>query len=324
MLDWQRARASVAACLLASMALSTVARGDSDPATAPKPAELMPDADKTLLLDVVNTGTHLVTVGSRGHILLSDDGEHWKQVEVPVRATLTAASFVDADNGWVVGHDTTILHTTDGGQTWAVQSFQPELEKPLLDVLFLDKQHGLAAGAYGLFQQTTDGGEHWAAINAPAILKDGLHLYAIRKLGNGHLLVAGEQGLVGLSADGGVNWTRLDTGYKGTFFGATAVGAAGAVVCGLRGNAYYTADVGAAAWQRIETGHNTSLFSCTTEGDSKVVMAGVNGVIDEVALPSLKVSRLKSPVDTPLSSIVPFKDGLIVAGEAGVHAVAAP
>ena len=43
-----------------------------------------------------------------------------------------------------MGHDAAILHTTDGGKTWTLQNFQPELEKPFLDVLFLDNQHGFA------------------------------------------------------------------------------------------------------------------------------------------------------------------------------------
>lgn len=328
MLDWQRTRASAVVALFASLAVSTLAAlpvraEDPVAATSPQPAEIMPLADKTLLLDVVAAGTHLVAVGSRGHILLSDDGDHWKQVESPVRATLTSVFFIDAENGWAVGHDDTILHTTDGGQTWTVQNYQPELEKPLLDVLFLDAQHGFAPGAYGLFEQTSDGGSHWTMVNSPAILKDGLHLYAIRKLGDGRLMVAGEQGMIGISADGGASWTRLDSGYKGTFFGAAPVGASGVLVCGLRGNAYYSANVGSAPWQRIDTGNNTSMYGCAAEANGKVVMAGSNGNIERVDTSTLRIEKLPSPVDTPLSAVLPWQDHLIVAGEAGVHAVAA-
>jgi photosystem II stability/assembly factor-like uncharacterized protein len=282
----------------------------------------MPDAAHALLLDVVDTGSRLVTVGGRGDILLSEDGTDWRQVEAPVRSTLTSAYFVDADEGWAVGHDTTVLHTTDGGQTWTLQNYQPDLEKPLLDVLFLDKLHGFGTGAYGLFLQTSDGGAHWSQINAPAILQNGLHLYAIRKLGNGDLFIAGEQGLVGLSTDGGQTWTRLDTGYHGTFFSAAAVGASGVVICGLRGNAFYAADVAAPVWQKIDTGRSESLYSCTPDGDGRVAMAGVNGALLLVDIPGLKVTRLDSGVDTAISAVLPWKGRLIVAGESGVHAVA--
>ncbi len=328
MLDWQRTRLRVVVAFFSSLVVSFLAvppANADDPVTptSPQPAELMPLADKSLLLDVVVAGTHLVAVGSRGQILLSDDGDHWKQVQTPVRATLTSVFFADADNGWAVGHDTTILRTSDGGQTWSIQNFQPELEKPLLDVLFLDTEHGFATGAYGLFEQTSDGGSHWTTVNAPAILKDGLHLYSIRKLGDGRLLIAGEQGLIGLSTDGGVTWSRVDSGYKGTFFGATPVGATGVVVCGLRGNAYYSANVGSAPWQKIVTGNTISLYSCASEADGKVVMAGSNGIIEQVDTASLNVEKVQSPVDTPVSAVLPWKGRLILAGVSGVHAAAA-
>lgn len=328
MLDWQRARARVVVAGFATLAASAcvvpaaLAEGESA-APSPLPAEIMPMADKSILLDVAAAGPHLVAVGSRGHILLSDDGDHWRQVESPVRSTLTSVFFLDAENGWAVGHDATILRTSDGGQNWSLQNYQPELEKPLLDVLFLDAQHGLAVGAYGLFEQTSDGGSHWAPLAAPSILKDGLHLYSIRKLGDGRLLVAGEQGLVGVSVDGGATWTRLDTGYKGTFFGAAPVGTSSVLLCGLRGNVYFSANVGTSPWQKIDTGNSSSMYSCQAEAGGKVIMAGSNGLIERVDTVSLKVEKLPSPVDTPVSAVLPWNDRLIVAGEAGVHAAAA-
>src|SRR5262250_1489383 len=74
----------------------------SDPAT--KPAEILPLAAKSLLLDVVRSGNRYVAVGARGDVLLSDDGRDWRQVDVPTRATLTAVAAVDAQV-WAVGHD---------------------------------------------------------------------------------------------------------------------------------------------------------------------------------------------------------------------------
>ena len=53
-----------------------------------------------------------------------------------------------------VGHDAAILHTADGGSTWDLQHWDPELEKPLFDVWFEDDTHGVAIGAYGLFLET--------------------------------------------------------------------------------------------------------------------------------------------------------------------------
>ena len=81
-----------------------------------------PKAVHSLLLDVVNTGERLVAVGDRGHILYSNDqGQSWQQAKVPTRQMLTSLFFVDAQHGWVVGHDAQILATSDGGLTWTKQ-----------------------------------------------------------------------------------------------------------------------------------------------------------------------------------------------------------
>jgi len=285
----------------------------------PRPAEIMPRAAQALIMGVANTGDHLIAVGDHGEILASNDGRNWAQLEVPVRSPLSAVSFSDKQNGWVVGHDAVVLHTGDGGKTWTLQNFQPELEKPFLSVLSIDKDHAYAVGAYGLFYKTVDGGGTWSEVTAPAVRGDELHLYSIRKLNNGDLFVAGEQGLLGLSTDGGKTWSKQKSPYEGTFFGAVPVGAKGALLCGLRGNAYLTSDVRGGKWQKVDTTASTSLFGCEAVDASTVAMVGLNGIIQIVDTATGKARNLKSPGDTPYSDVVPFKGGLVLVGESGIQ-----
>ena len=65
-------------------------------------------------------GSSIVAVGEYGNVVLSDDdGKTWRQAKsVPTQVTFTAVAFVDDKNGWAVGHDTVILHTSDAGETW--------------------------------------------------------------------------------------------------------------------------------------------------------------------------------------------------------------
>lgn len=134
----------------------------------PRPAERVPLADESLILDVTRAGERYVAVGARGHVLLSSDGKQWEQAEsVPVRATLTRVDFVGG-RLWAVGHDTTIIYSTDLGQTWTLQHFKPLWdspisEQPLLDLHFFDANRGLAVGAYGLIMRTDDAGRTWTA-----------------------------------------------------------------------------------------------------------------------------------------------------------------
>ena len=56
--------------------------GADDPAVLD--AEIMPRASQSLLLDTVQTAAGYFTVGERGHILVSEDGREWKQVQSPL------------------------------------------------------------------------------------------------------------------------------------------------------------------------------------------------------------------------------------------------
>ena len=139
----------------------------ADPATLD--AEMMPRASQSLLLDVVQTAAGYFVVGERGHILVSEDGQDWKQAPVPTRSTLTSITSADGVL-WAGGHDGVIVHSTDGGQTWTrrrTQVWTPDYADPLdgvpvMDVLMVDGMNGFAVGAYAMFLETTDGGVSWS------------------------------------------------------------------------------------------------------------------------------------------------------------------
>jgi photosystem II stability/assembly factor-like uncharacterized protein len=157
-----RASFAVAALAVASSALAA-------PGALPAPPPVEDTAVKSklateaLLLGVTRAGSRIVAVGEYGDILLSDDdGVTWNQAKkVPTNVTLTAVDFVDDKTGWAVGHDTVILKTTDGGETWVKQYGGGESDNALLSVYFKDASHGWAVGAFNFTAETTDGGKKW-------------------------------------------------------------------------------------------------------------------------------------------------------------------
>lgn len=86
------------------------------------PAMESPLAIKNLLNGVAVAGKRLICVGQRGHILYSDDqGGKWTQANVPVSSDLVAVSFPSPEQGWAVGHDGVVLHSSNGGTSWIKQ-----------------------------------------------------------------------------------------------------------------------------------------------------------------------------------------------------------
>lgn len=121
-------------------------------------------AKEFLMLNFAKAGARLVAVGEYGHVLLSDDnGKTWRQAQaVPTKSTLTSVTFVDEKTGWAAGHDTIILHTTDGGETWTRQNGGGDNDDALLTIVFMDAKRGLAMGAFNFTIETNDGGTTWA------------------------------------------------------------------------------------------------------------------------------------------------------------------
>ncbi len=294
----------------------------------PRAAEVAPMSERSLLTRVVTAGSALVAVGARGHVLRSEDGTAWTQVAAPVDALLTSVFFADARNGWAVGHDASILHSADGGRNWKLQNFQPELNLALLDVLFLDAQHGLAVGAYGLMLETRDGGAHWARLDTP-LTQEGLHFNALTRLGDGSLLVVGEEGMMALSRDAGATWERLASPYESSLFAVLAAGPSGAVVAGLRGNAYRSDDVATGAWQRLDTGSVQSVFGLAPMPGGRVGMAGLNGFLEVVdsagRIQPLDWHRAGAPTAVAghelgaFSHLLAWRGDLLTVGDSGVQ-----
>jgi len=325
--------------LVATLALGGIALAQLDPNdSANKPAEIEPLAASSLLLDLAVAGERLVAVGERGHVLLSDDhGASWRQAKsVPTRVMLTAVFFTDAEYGWAVGHDETILNTVDGGETWTRSHFAPEAQQPLLDLWFANRVSGIAVGAFGAYFTTNDGGRHWASAKfappAPPPKHDGeaapnegdlppdYHLNRIVGVGN-RLYVAAEGGQLYRSDNRGASWRVLPSPYEGSFFGLVPIRGDGLLAFGLRGHLFRSADAGE-TWTQLPTGTTAMLTDGVAINDLRVVIGGLTGVL-LVSGDAGETFRLTQQDDRKgVSALLPGPAGaVIVAGEGGVRTI---
>jgi photosystem II stability/assembly factor-like uncharacterized protein len=277
-----------------------------------RPSLLSDKAPGAAMLAVTRAGDRLVAVGERGIVLLSDDdGRSWRQVVAPVRASLTAVTFVGEKKGWAAGHLGVILHTEDGGESWVKQldgseaaalvlaaaerraAAEPDPEKredllfsaqrlvadgpdkPFLDLCFLDERTGFVVGAFNLIFRTSDGGATWVPWQDRVENPMELHFYGIQTAGE-TLYIAGEQGLLLRSSDGGAHFTPLTSPYEGSYFGLVTDTKGSVVIFGLRGNVYRSED-GGERWERVETGLPVSLSAGARLSGGELVLVSQAG-----------------------------------------------
>jgi photosystem II stability/assembly factor-like uncharacterized protein len=349
-----RHRYLLAGLALAASCLQTAAAAAEDAIPATEYSVIAPLASTALLVDAITVDGAMVSVGTRGIVLISEDqGASWKQVSVPTRSMLTGVYFHDRNLGWVVGHDAVILKTTDGGESWRRVNYDPDLEMPLFDVVFSDASHGMAMGAYGLVLVTDDGGETWteqlmsitelgaADLSADeaedeaedeVVAEDGFddgssweedeaaadyHLNKIVAAADGRLYVAAEAGHVYRSDDGGNEWLRLPSDYIGSFFGAVALGRDDLLVFGLRGNMFRTRD-GGASWEEVETPVEITLTEGMVMDDGTIVVVGMSGTVLVSTDGAQSFSLVQQADRKALMRVLPGGNGsVLLFGEAG-------
>lgn len=273
------------------------------------PAEILPEAPRSALMDVAMAGDRLVAVGERGHILLSDDyGRNWRQVETPTRTTLTAVSFASPINGWAVGHDNQVLVTRDGGESWQRQYLPIDPQNHMLDVHFTDARNGLVVGAYGMAFRTVDGGSRWTKA---LVSEEEMHVNRVTVGPSGHLYLALEGGALLESGDTGETWDEMDSPYDGSLFGVLALNANTLLSYGLRGHVFRSSDSGA-TWEAASGTAPVLLIDGLRTATGQVILAGQNGEFLVSRDSGRTFALWKVPV-MGASAIIELPDGMLLA-----------
>lgn len=199
-----------------------------------------------------------------------NDGAAWTAAKSPTHATLTGISFADSARGWAVGHDATILATSDGGHTWSKQWQGANLTDSFLDLLALDQTHVIAIGAYGLYVTSVDGGHTW---KQRKIIADDYHLNRISRDTAGNLYIAGEHGTILRSRNRGASWVAIPTTYDGSFYGVLPLRSGALLAYGLRGRIFRSEDDGE-HWNPVANAETELIATGVETSPGQVVLAG--------------------------------------------------
>ena len=112
-------------------------------------------------------------------------------------------------NGWAVGFGGTIVHTSDGGATWAPQT--SGTDNALFSVEFTDALNGWAVGDLGTIVHTSDGGATWVTQPNP-VSGTMIALFSVEFTDASNGWAVGDNGTIVHTSDGGATWSGQDSG----------------------------------------------------------------------------------------------------------------
>ena len=183
--------------------------------------------------------------------------------------------FADARNGYVLGAYGILLQTSDGGETWHLQS--DRLDNP-------DKFHlyGIArsltgtllvTGESGTLLRSPDGGQTWERPDSPYLGS----FFGTVAAADGSLLAFGLKGNVFRSVDEGATWSAVDTGDQRTLLSGVTQADGRIVLVGSAGAVLSSEDHGA-SFKAIPTTGNKVYSSVAGTADGKLLLVGFGGV----------------------------------------------
>jgi len=201
-------------------------------------------------LDAVSTlpGGFAVAVGFGPSLVKTTDyGVTWSGMTTPGFqgiGRMNDVKFVSPNEGWIVGGGNAfILHTQDGGATWA--SEWPFTPHAFSGVDFTDSQVGYACGPADFIVRTTNGGATWTQTIIPSPLPAArLDIrFASSQVG----WICGGFGYISKTVDGGATWSVQTTNSQRTLHSIYPIDEQEAWVAGGFGTLLHTTN-GGATW----------------------------------------------------------------------------
>ena len=137
-----------------------------------------------------------------------DGGQSWNGVTytgtTPINTVLSAITFTNSSNGYVVGENGSYLRSTDGGKSWTVLNLGTTLT--LSAIKFVSPSIGFIAGGQGLIMKTTNGGNTWNTLQTGVTNQ----LNALYFTNDTTGYAVGTTGMMIRTTDGGTTWQQLD------------------------------------------------------------------------------------------------------------------
>jgi len=136
----------------------------------------------------------------------------WERLNSLTSENLNSVYFVDSSYGWAAGNLGTIIHTSNGGDSWIIQD--SKTENNILDIFFLNHDLGWAVswevmnypfGTYVL--KTTNGGLSW---NSSTFPEENIFSQCLLFQDSLNGWMGGKPYPIVRTTDGGISWTEAE------------------------------------------------------------------------------------------------------------------
>lgn len=191
--------------------------------------------------------------------------------------------FLNANVGFIMGENGTLLQTENGGQDWYAQPLEVEDSVGIRNMVFLNDTVGFIVGDKASLFRTFDAGFTWEQVAIDESGPLGPEFGSLRSISfhNGQIgWIAGDNGEAQLSTDQGDTWIRKETGQTEAITGILSLSDTSAMAVLENGVLIFTEDQGE-TWMDARVFEDTlaespAIFSLFG-GENKAWVAGAPG-----------------------------------------------